>query len=552
MSEKMTPIPFAALVRQIKEEQALHGSVFGVTKLLPIGSGPKYSLPFGRLETLFGPAAGPNTQLAQNIAAAYVAGARFFELKTVQVLDGPELSACIPRPCILTKDEGYNVEWSTELTCGEAQAEYVKGWFLLKILAKVYGYGEPDGFIFNMSVGYDLKGIQSEKVDAFIRGLQDASSLPIFRECQAVLLDAFPEEAEFIQNIDPHICRSVTLSTMHGCPAQEIEAIAAYLLTEKKLHTYVKCNPTLLGYEDVRAILDSMGYDYISFDRSHFEADLQFADAIPMFRRLRKVAGDSGLTFGVKLSNTFPVQIRQGELPGAEMYMSGKSLFPLTVELAARIAKATNGSLHISFSGGVDETNIRALIDAGIYPITLCTMLLKPGGYGKLNGVARAAEGAELSKIDCEKIESISLACRENPHFQKGKVRPAPVKKPGLTCGGKACGTCVSLCPNRANALIVLPDGSRELLHLDNLCNECGCCAAFCPMGCAPSTDRITLFGDEKNMLTSPTPGIFYRPDGTFAIHTPAGLDKADAFSLQEKLRDLAEVIPEKYPYYLP
>ena len=67
------------------------------------------------IETPFGPAAGPNTQLAQNIVAAYVAGARFFELKTVQKMDGAELAACINRPCILAEDECYNCEWSTEL-----------------------------------------------------------------------------------------------------------------------------------------------------------------------------------------------------------------------------------------------------------------------------------------------------------------------------------------------------------------------------------------------------------------------------------------------------
>lgn len=44
---------------------------------------------FGRdLETPIGPAAGPNSQLAQNIAASYYAGSRFFELKTVQIMDG--------------------------------------------------------------------------------------------------------------------------------------------------------------------------------------------------------------------------------------------------------------------------------------------------------------------------------------------------------------------------------------------------------------------------------------------------------------------------------
>ena len=146
------------------QEYAGSGRMFGVHreyratgKSLPI---------FGeRIETPFGPAAGPNSQLAQNIIAAYFAGARFFELKTVQKMDGAELAACVPRPCILADDEGYNQEWSTELTVPQAMNEYIKAWCALKILSKVYGFGDPDGFVFNMSVGYDLEGI-FPKVDS--------------------------------------------------------------------------------------------------------------------------------------------------------------------------------------------------------------------------------------------------------------------------------------------------------------------------------------------------------------------------------------------------
>ena len=43
-----------------------------------------------------GVAAGPHTQLAQNIVASWLCGARFIELKTVQILDEIEVS----RPCI--------------------------------------------------------------------------------------------------------------------------------------------------------------------------------------------------------------------------------------------------------------------------------------------------------------------------------------------------------------------------------------------------------------------------------------------------------------------
>ena len=86
----------------------------------------------GHLETPVGPAAGPNTQLTQNIVAAYYTGSRFFELKTVQVMDGDELAACINRPCIKADDECYNCEWSTELFVPQAMEEYIKAWFLFK------------------------------------------------------------------------------------------------------------------------------------------------------------------------------------------------------------------------------------------------------------------------------------------------------------------------------------------------------------------------------------------------------------------------------------
>ncbi|MBE6996348.1 MAG: putative selenate reductase subunit YgfK, partial [Ruminococcaceae bacterium] len=285
MSELMIPIPFRELMTWITTEYQKEGSVFGVHK--PYRAGAKKLPIFGEyIETPFGPAAGPNTQLAQNIIAGYFGGARFFELKTVQKMDGAELAACISRPCILAEDECYNCEWSTELYVQQAFEEYVKAWCACKIMAKVYGLGDPNGFVFNMSVGYDLAGIKGEKIDTYLNGMTDASQTPIFKECIKVLKEFFPAESAFIDAISPRVSGSVTVSTLHGCPPDEIELIASYLISEKHLHTYVKCNPTILGYETARSILDGMGYDYIAFDDHHFKEDLQYADAVPMFRRL--------------------------------------------------------------------------------------------------------------------------------------------------------------------------------------------------------------------------------------------------------------------------
>ena len=431
MSELMIPIPFKELMNWIMTEYRQEGSVFGVHR--PYVAGEK-SLPiFGgeRIETPFGPAAGPNTQLAQNIIAGYFAGARFFELKTVQKVDGADLAACISRPCILAEDECYNCEWSTELYVQQAYEEYVKAWCACHILSRVCGLGQPDGFVFNMSVGYDLEGIKGPKIDKYLNEMMDASGTPIFQECIKVLREMFPGEEDLIAAIPARISHSVTVSTLHGCPPDEIERIASYLITEKGLHTFVKCNPTLLGYQSARDILDGMGYDYIAFGEKHFNEDLQYADAIPMFRRLLALAGERGLEFGLKLSNTFPVDVKQGELPSEEMYMAGKSLFPLTIEMARRVSKEFDGRLRLSYSGGADFFNIDKLFQCGIWPITMATTELKPGGYQRFTQIGEKLEALAFhpfTQVDVNKVEALALAIREDKYHVKA-VKPLPRRK---------------------------------------------------------------------------------------------------------------------------
>ena len=164
MSERMNPIPFDKLLDRVLTEYAQEGTVFGVHAKYE-AERPGLPLFGGRIETPFGPAAGPNTQLSENIVAGYFTGARFFELKTVQKMDGEDLARCINRPCIKADDEGYNCEWSTELTVPQAFTEYVNAYVVIKIISKLWHLGDPNGFMFNMSVGYDLEGIQTPKID---------------------------------------------------------------------------------------------------------------------------------------------------------------------------------------------------------------------------------------------------------------------------------------------------------------------------------------------------------------------------------------------------
>ncbi len=432
MSEKMFPLSIRELLGRMTKDYESTKGVFGVTSAYCALENNKTLNIFGeKLEVPVGPAAGPHTQMAQNIIAAYFAGARFFELKTVQIMDGEDLAKCIARPCIKAVDEGYNCEWSTELTVPKAYEEYVKAWCVLKIISKAYALGKPDGFVFNMSVGYDLAGIKSEKIDSFIEGLKDASDRPIFNECKAALKEFFPAYTSEIDEISPQICRSVTLSTLHGCPPDEIERIATYLLTEKGLNTFVKCNPTILGYKDARAILDDAGFDYVAFDEHHFNEDLQYADAVAMFHRLIALAEEKGLEFGLKLSNTFPVDVKQNELPSEEMYMSGRSLFHLTIEMARRFSEEFGGKLRISYSGGADAENIGDIFGAGIFPITVATTVLKPGGYNRFHQLAvilRGCDYHDFDGTDTVAIKTLADTNRHNSHFEK-PIKPLPSRK---------------------------------------------------------------------------------------------------------------------------
>jgi putative selenate reductase len=587
----MRPVSFADLVNWVRSEYAQRGSVFGIKKekFYLNTSGAGLSLFGKRLALPIGPAAGPHTQMAQNILAAYLVGGRFIELKTVQTMDGEDLRKAIARPCISAADEGYNVEWSTELTVAEAFEEYVKGWFLCHVFAKEFGLAEKSDVMFNMSVGYSLEGIQSEKIDAYIEGMKNAAGTEAWKKCYQYMADHIGSFNRFgikdLEALSPAVSPGITLSTLHGCPREEIEKIVRYLLEKKGLHTFIKCNPTLPGYETVRRILNEMGYGYIAFDDHHFREDLQFDDAVDMIRRLKSLAQEKNLSFGVKLTNTFPVNIQQGELPGDEMYMSGRPLFPLSILTAHKLAAALQGELSVSYSGGADAFNLAAILETGLAPVTVTTTLLKPGGYERFKQLAELAEQVMADRekrekaggktgLDLGALAALAEGAPSMARYRKGSRQAASAGKAGgdgrrLSCS-KTCTICVSVCPNRANMPILVetagasdhaggsgpgaqaPAAALQVLHLDRFCNECGNCAVFCPRGGRPYRDKYTLFAREEDFADSDNPGFVpagadrfrLRLEDKSVIDWTAGKDGAPP-----SCASLITAIIEGYPY---
>jgi len=370
------------------------GQIFGIHRELffrPNDRDPFRMVRYGQLlETPLGVAAGPHTQLSQNIISAWLTGARYMELKTVQVLDELEVT----KPCIDMTDEGYNCEWSQELKLEQSFNEYLNAWIVLHVLKDKFGWGTPGraGFIFNMSVGYNLEGILSSTVQRFLEKMKDCSQEK--KEKVECLAKFYPRVKEL--DIPDCISDNITISTMHGCPPDEVEKIGSYFVTEKKLNTTIKLNPTLLGPERLRAILNTkLGFETIVPDLA-FDHDLKYADGVALIRALREAAHKSGVEFNIKLTNTLETSNLDQNLPKSEqmVYMSGRALHPISINLAARLQAEFDGALDISFSAGTDCFNFADVLACNLKPVTVCSDVLKPGGYGRLSQYLEAAAQA--------------------------------------------------------------------------------------------------------------------------------------------------------------
>lgn len=551
----LTPMSMAALLQRIEHEWTTRKKIFDLPTARIWKPEDDIDLSFEflgrRCATPVGPAAGPHSQLAQNIVLSWLGGSRLFELKTVQILDELEIA----RPCIDMQTIGYNIEWSQELKIPQSLTEYVKASMLIEMLQQWEPLAEhvgpnPGPWVFDMSVGYDLAGISTPEVASFIGGMADATAeVNALRSEIASSGGAFAAMADM--DFTTQISDTLTLSTFHGCPPNEIESITKHLIDEHDLDVIVKLNPTLLGYERVAAVVnDQLGYTDVSVKQEAFEQDLQFDRGVELIGELNEYAKARHHRFGIKLTNTLVVNNTKQWMPEDTMYLSGPPLHVLASSLLVELQNALpgllavpghDGEIMVSFSAGVTKDNMADTIAMGVNPATVCSDLLKPGGYGRLQPMLRelakavrdsgadnltdwrqarqkdAVAGGHASTA-VKHVDAILRPDGVEPYHLRGNQKlPRAVDHDLEMFGCVACNFCVTVCPNDAFFSILTPDwlkedlgdgaGRQQYMVLSELCNDCGNCMTFCPEEGDPAVIKPRLYTDADLFAQRSTQG---------------------------------------------
>ncbi|RLC71570.1 MAG: putative selenate reductase subunit YgfK, partial [Chloroflexi bacterium] len=97
----------------------------------------------------------------------------------------------------------------------------------------------------------------------------------------------------------------------------------------------------------------------------------------------------------------------KGLLPGDEMYMSGRALYPITMNLFNKLAHEFDGALNVSYSAGADAFNLTNILACGARPVTAVSDLLKPGGYSRMLQYLEVLE-TDMQRLGARSLEELA------------------------------------------------------------------------------------------------------------------------------------------------
>jgi len=321
-----------------------------------------------------------------------------------------------------------------------------------------------------------------------------------------------------------------------------------------------------------------MGYADLHVPDHAFDHDLAWPDMLDIVGRLRERARELGRGFGVKLTNTLVVDNHKDFFPASEpvMYLSGPPLHVIASALVAELRQAFGPDLPMSLSGGVDRHNFPDAVAAGLVPVTVCSDLLQPGGYGRASGylqelaarmravsasdvptfIARAYDPAGAGEVVANATRHAAVALAD-PHYTFDQNRRPPRKLPRklarFDCTG--CDKCIPVCPNTA-VFHVTVDGVTHVAIVADACNDCGNCEVFCPDHGSPSHVKPRFHMSRASYdAEAPRDGVLVERHGRGWIaharlegdelHTSSDETAAPATPAEAELRALARAVSD-------
>lgn len=545
-------IPLEKHLESIIKEFTIYGSIYGYPKQgfyknqYPVDT----QIRDKNIITPIGIAAGPHSQLAHNIVLSFLHGARTFELKLAQRPDDLEVLKYGRFKGNGTSGNG----WNQTVDLGILKKEFINAYLLLKALEseEILGIEKGHTFyrtLFDLSVGVDLRGITSARMKNWMNRLVNGS------ECIGEALDQLPERFSFLKgrSISPFVANSVTLSVFHGCSVEEVESIACYLMEEFNLHLNVKMCPTLLPLPEVeRFVYEEMGGGGWELDPTLFETESTFGAYVSLLRRLRKIANEKGLQFGVKISNAIVLK-RPIDREREQPIIPQPITFILSMFLLKHLRDHLGLNFPLSFSGGINQYNIAQIVSCGVFPTTVSTDLFRVGGYKRLaqqmkcladsmvdvgardidSFIRARAQNFRLSvpqasAFNVDRVMAKILKTGKVGHaFSDATALPSDRKHVALTCEG--CEFCLTVCPNNAlfsfplqNCEVnivnyqvdqgvfipvhekILPRQRRQVGVIDELCQAGGNCATYCHDNIRPSAVKPRFFVNKKRFYKHP------------------------------------------------
>ncbi len=133
-----------------------------------------------------------STSMAMRMVAAFVRGARTFEV-----------DASFPQTGEM---DGHTFRMSDGPSLMTETDDYIKAWFLMRLLAREFGFEDAERIKFHIHVASDKAKSQPRMMEELVFAMHDPAKTDTWKKCRCVALD----HLSWFEHVDPNYIYSLT------------------------------------------------------------------------------------------------------------------------------------------------------------------------------------------------------------------------------------------------------------------------------------------------------------------------------------------------------